>query len=92
MPESNQRQALFPEDGSLIENPDGTAPGIKMVLPASDGWGDGKGSVIYTLPGVPAEMRRMWEETVSGELKQVAGKNRVLRHRRLKCFGAGESP
>ncbi|HAU49106.1 MAG TPA: damage-inducible protein CinA, partial [Planctomycetaceae bacterium] len=33
----------------------------------------------------------MWEETVSGELKQVAGKNRVLRHRRLKCFGAGES-
>ena len=91
MPESNRRQALFPEDGSLIENPDGTAPGIKMVLPASDGWGDGAGSVIYTLPGVPAEMRRMWEETVSGELKQVAGKNRVLRHRRLKCFGAGES-
>jgi nicotinamide-nucleotide amidase len=91
MPESNRRQALFPEDGSLIENPDGTAPGIKMVLPASDGWGDGDGSVIYTLPGVPAEMRRMWEETVSGELKQVAGKNRVLRHRRLKCFGAGES-
>ena len=91
MPESNRRQALFPEDGSLIENPDGTAPGIKMVLPAADGWGDGDGSVIYTLPGVPAEMRRMWEETVSGELKQVAGKNRVLRHRRLKCFGAGES-
>jgi nicotinamide-nucleotide amidase len=91
MPESNRRQALFPEDGSLIENPDGTAPGIKMVLPASDGWGDGDGSVIYALPGVPAEMRRMWEETVSGELKQVAGKNRVLRHRRLKCFGAGES-
>ena len=91
MPESNRRQALFPEDGSLIENPDGTAPGIKMVLSASDGWGDGEGAVIYTLPGVPAEMRRMWEETVSGELKQVAGKNRVLRHRRLKCFGAGES-
>tara|TARA_Y100000766_G_scaffold53634_1_gene43426 strand:- start:4348 stop:5574 length:1227 start_codon:yes stop_codon:yes gene_type:complete len=91
MPESNRRQALFPEDGSLIENPDGTAPGIKMVLPASDGWGDGDGSVIYALPGVPAEMRRMWEETVSAELKQVAGKNRVLRHRRLKCFGAGES-
>jgi len=86
MPESNRRQALFPEDGSLIENPDGTAPGIKMVLSASDGWGDGEGGVIYTLPGVPAEMRRMWEETVSAELKQVAGKNRVLRHRRLKLL------
>ncbi len=91
MPESNRRQALFPEGGSLIENPDGTAPGIKMVLSASDGWGDGEGSVVYALPGVPAEMRRMWDETVSGELKRVTGKNRVLLHRRLKCFGAGES-
>ncbi len=91
MPESNRRQALFPEGGGLIENPDGTAPGIKMVMPASDGWGSGEGSVVYALPGVPAEMRRMWDETVSGELKQVTGKNKVLRHRRLKCFGAGES-
>ena len=91
MPESNRRQAMFPEGSSLIENPDGTAPGIKMVLPAADGWGEGVGSVVYALPGVPAEMRRMWDETVSGDLKQVAGKNRVLRHRRLKCFGAGES-
>lgn len=91
MPESNRRQAMFPEGSSLIENPDGTAPGIKMVLPAGDGWGEGVGSVVYALPGVPAEMRRMWDETVSGDLKQVAGENRVLRHRRLKCFGAGES-
>ena len=91
MPESNRRQAMFPEGSSLIENPDGTAPGIKMALPAADGWGEGVGSVVYALPGVPAEMRRMWDETVSGDLKQVAGKNRVLRHRRLKCFGAGES-
>lgn len=91
MPESNRRQAMFPEGGSLIENPDGTAPGIKMVLPAPEGWGEGVGSVVYALPGVPAEMRRMWDETVSGDLKQVAGKKRVLLHRRLKCFGAGES-
>ena len=91
MPESNRRQAMFPQGSSPIENPDGTAPGIKMVLPAPDGWGEGIGSVVYALPGVPAEMRRMWDETVSGDLKQVAGKKRVLRHRRLKCFGAGES-
>ena len=91
MPESNRRQAMFPQGSSPIENPDGTAPGIKMVLPAPDGWGEGVGSVVYALPGVPAEMRRMWDETVSGDLKQVAGKKRVLLHRRLKCFGAGES-
>ena len=91
MPESNRRQAMFPQGSSPIENPDGTAPGIKMVLPAPDGWGEGVGSVVYAMPGVPAEMRRMWDETVSGDLKQVAGKKRVLLHRRLKCFGAGES-
>ena len=91
MPESNRRQAMFPQGSSAIENPDGTAPGIKMVLPAPDGWGEGVSPVVYALPGVPAEMRRMWNETVSGDLKQVAGKKRVLLHRRLKCFGAGES-
>lgn len=91
MPESNRRQAMFPEGSDLIENPDGTAPGIKLALPAADGWGKSMGSVVYALPGVPAEMRRMWDETVSGDLKRVTGSKRVLRHRRLKCFGAGES-
>ena len=91
MPESNRRQAMFPEGSDMIENPDGTAPGIKLMLPAADGWGNNMGSVVYALPGVPAEMRRMWDETVSGDLKRAAGSKRVLRHRRLKCFGAGES-
>ena len=91
MPESNRRQALFPDGSCPIENPDGTAPGIVVSLPASDGWGDGHGCVVYVLPGVPAEMRRMWNETVSIELKKGKGSKKVLRHRRLKCFGAGES-
>ena len=91
MPESNRRQALFPDGSCPIENPDGTAPGIAVSLPASDGWGDGHGCVVYVLPGVPAEMRRMWNETVSIELKKGKGSKKVLRHRRLKCFGAGES-
>jgi nicotinamide-nucleotide amidase len=91
MPESNRRQALFPEGSCPIQNPDGTAPGIVVSLPASEGWGDGHGCVVYVLPGVPAEMRRMWDETVSDELKKRKSSKKVLRHRRLKCFGAGES-
>ena len=47
---------MFPEGSDLIENPDGTAPGIKLALPAADGWGKNMGSVVYALPGVPAEM------------------------------------
>lgn len=33
----------------------------------------------------------MWQETVAPTLVTLAGDSRVLQHRRLKCFGAGES-
>jgi len=91
MPESNRRQAMFPSGSQPIPNPDGTAPGIDLSLPAAAGWGRGQGCRVFALPGVPAEMRRMWQETVAPQLESVAGGRRVLRHRRLKCFGAGES-
>lgn len=91
MPESNRRQALFPAGSRPVPNPDGTAPGIDLSLPAAAGWGRGLGCQIVALPGVPAEMRRMWRETVAPQLETAAGSRRVLRHHRLKCFGAGES-
>mgnify|MGYP001552065508 CR=1 FL=1 len=91
MPESNRRQALFPAGSRPVPNPDGTAPGIDLPLPAAAGWGRGLGCRIVALPGVPAEMRRMWRETVAPQLEVAAGGRRVLRHHRLKCFGAGES-
>jgi nicotinamide-nucleotide amidase len=91
MPESNRRQAMFPAGSQPIPNPDGTAPGIDLSLSAAAGWGRGQGSRVFALPGVPSEMRRMWRETVAPQLEAVAGSRRVLRHRRLKCFGAGES-
>lgn len=91
MPESNRRQALFPEGSQPIANPTGTAPGIDLTLPAGERWGQGRGTRIFALPGVPSEMRRMWQETVAPALVVLAGSRRVLKHRRLKCFGAGES-
>jgi len=91
MPESNRLQAMFPVGSRPIPNPDGTAPGIDLPLPPATGWGRGQGSRIFALPGVPAEMRRMWRETVAPAIERVADGRRVLRHRRLKCFGAGES-
>lgn len=91
MPESNCRQAYFPKGSRPIINPTGTAPGIDLALPAGADWGGGLGVQVVALPGVPAEMRRMWQETVGPQLAELAGGTRVLRHRRLKCFGAGES-
>lgn len=86
MPERNRLQAMFPEGTQPIPNPSGTAPGIVAHVPRSDG---GR-CRVYALPGVPAEMKQMYFETVAPELVS-GGAGRVFRHRRIKCFGLGES-
>src|SRR5829696_7579960 len=54
-PPSAYKQALFPEGSELIPNPLGTAMGALLELD----------EVLFaTLPGVPAEMQRMFEETL----------------------------
>jgi nicotinamide-nucleotide amidase len=54
-PPSAYKQALFPKGSELIPNPSGTAMGALLEL---------DGVLFATLPGVPAEMRRMFEETL----------------------------
>jgi nicotinamide-nucleotide amidase len=87
MPESNRRQAMFPRGTRIIPNPDGTAPGIDLDVPRPDGGT----SRIIALPGVPSEMREMWQGTVAGALAAMLPDAGVFVHRRIKCFGAGES-
>lgn len=88
MPEQNVKQALFPEGSRVIPNPHGTAPGIDLVI-------ERKGQAnarFFALPGVPAEMKEMWQQTIVPELAGAAGgARRIIRHRRIKCFGVGES-
>ena len=88
MPRSNEIQAMFPAGSRIIFNPEGTAPGIEIEV-ARDGR---SASRIFALPGVPAEMRQMWHAAVAPALSSLSGQpQRVIRHRRLKCFGVGES-
>ena len=88
MPARNEVQAMFPAGGRIIPNPNGTAPGIDIDLSADPG----KSARLFALPGVPAEMREMWYATVAPELERMLGEQRhVIRHRRIKCFGVGES-
>jgi nicotinamide-nucleotide amidase len=54
-PPSAYKQALFPEGSELISNPLGTA--IGALLETDD-------TLFVTLPGVPAEMQRMFDETL----------------------------
>jgi len=60
MPEANAVQAMFPAGSTPIENTCGTAPGIRATF------GRAK---IYIMPGVPREMRVMYERSVAPELQ-----------------------
>lgn len=47
---------------------------------------------FFALPGVPAEMKEMWQLTVAPRLIEECGAGkRVIRYCSLKCFGIGES-
>lgn len=86
MPERNAAQALFPAGSRILPNPNGTAPGIALEIPRSGG-----ACRVFALPGVPAEMFEMFTSQVAPAVLGDSPAPRVIRHRRIKCFGAGES-
>jgi len=82
MPESNLRQALLPEGATIIPNRIGTAPGFALFQ---------KGREIICLPGVPEEMKKMFQEWVIPHLERlIPGKRRTLL-RKLHVFGLPEA-
>jgi len=81
MPERNKVQAYIPAGAKALANNIGTAPGIVAEV---------KGKLLIALPGVPSEMRQMFEESVLPELHGLAGRQAVV-IRKLRCFGTGES-
>ena len=87
MPERNQMQADFPEGAVPIPNEYGTAPGIEMIV-----FREGRPPcAVFALPGVPVEMNEMWQATVVARVNELRPEQAVIRHRRIKCFGTGES-
>jgi nicotinamide-nucleotide amidase len=88
MPERNVVQAMFPNGSRMIPNPNGTAPGIDTDISRASQ----KPARLFALPGVPGEMRDMWEATVEPAIVTSLGPDRrFIRHRVINCFGAGES-
>ena len=87
MPKQNEVQAMFPAGSRMIANPHGTAPGIDLEVPRP-----GKCACrFFALPGVPAEMIEMWNATLAPEIGAMAAGQKVIRRRKINCFGAGES-
>jgi nicotinamide-nucleotide amidase len=80
MPECNRKQGYIPEGAMVLENDNGTAPGIMVEK-------DGK--VIILLPGPPKEMMPMFANQVYSYLK--AKSSFVIRSKTLRVVGIGES-
>jgi len=80
MPERNIKQATLIPSAEAVPNPIGTAPGW---------WVEKNGKYIACMPGVPHEMRKMWEEQIAPRLAQEAGSG-ILVTRTLKTLGMGE--
>ncbi len=92
MPDRNRVQAMFPLGATAIINPNGTAPGVDIVATREDG----TESRIFALPGVPAEMKTMFDESVAPAILSIhrSGQPNTPKHIRhcvLKFFGVGES-
>lgn len=81
MPERNLKQASLIPSAQAIDNPVGTAPGW---------WVEHDGKIIVAMPGVPSEMRLMWEHQVRPRILQRTGAA-VLITKSLKVLGLGES-
>jgi nicotinamide-nucleotide amidase len=85
MPESNRRLALVPEGFEVMTNPAGTAPGLwrsKQI--------DGEWSAVALLPGVPREVRALWDAELLSRLLGLGERSAVI-HRTLLTTGIGES-
>ena len=80
---SLRKQCFFPENAQIIHNPRGTAPG--MI------WEPIKGFTILTFPGVPSEMKTMWEETAFQFIKNKFSDSYSFFSNTLKFSGIGES-
>jgi len=81
MPERNSRQAMVIDGSDVLDNPNGTAPGLFL---------EHQGTSIALLPGPPREMRPMFENFVLPRLTEKSGNLRIVR-RVLRVAGMGES-
>ena len=84
MPESNRQQSTYPTGGSLLNNPIGTAGGVRVSLGECE---------VFVLPGVPREFEAMMvEHVLPWTQSQVAERGGgVHRERAIHTFGRGES-
>jgi nicotinamide-nucleotide amidase len=80
MAPSNAKQADFPRGARILPNREGTAPGFSVKL---------ERALAFFMPGVPREMKAMFDAHVAPALRPIASAE--LHQIRLKTFGLPES-
>ncbi len=81
MTENNRGQALVPATATVINNAVGTAPGIMM---------ERNGKLLFSMPGVPFEMRYLMEHEIIPLIKKHYNLKPVF-HKTLLLTGIAES-
>jgi nicotinamide-nucleotide amidase len=81
MPKNNARQALILTGSDVLENKNGTAPGL---------WIGADRNHVILLPGPPAELMPMFEESCIPRLRKLAG-DLALARRIFRTTGLAES-
>ncbi len=81
MPRNNEKQALTPEGATVLDNPQGTAPGYIVE--------DEAGRAAILLPGPPREMKAMFQAKVAPWLRRFS--HGLLLSRMVRVIGLGES-
>ena len=80
MSPSNERQGDVPLGASIIEQRLGTAPGL--ICPVGE-------KVIYSVPGVPDELREMMMRAIVPDLLRRSGSTAVIMSRIITTWGLG---
>lgn len=79
-PKNNERQAWFPKGAFILKNDWGTAPSCLI---------EKDGHTVIMLPGVPSEMKNIWNTYVTPELQKR--QDCILVSRYCRVIGVGES-
>ena len=82
MTANNERQAYVPEGAIPVKNPNGTAPSFIV---------EDAGGVIFALPGVPFELKWLFDNEVVPYLRRKFSLSEVITYQVLKVSDLGES-
>lgn len=91
MPVSTRVQALVPEGGLVLWNPNGTAPGLAIEVNPNPYRAGGGPTWLIMLPGPPRELRPMFRDSVIPLLRRVFPQREAFVCRTLRTTGLPES-